>query len=100
MTYKYGDKKYQRLNIFTREYIDAVNSNAPAEELHQHLRSVIAEAIRTEISLEHLLRVLSGSSLEESDTEMFIDHVSRHYAYGVTAARVKEDTKTALNKKQ
>lgn len=91
MTYKKGDKKYNRLNQLTGDYINAMNGDVAPEELHCLLRDLLAEAIKTEITLEHLLRVLSGSTIEESDTEKFIENVSRHYAYGVTAAKVKKD---------
>lgn len=91
MTYEKGDKKYNRLNYLTREYVIAMGTNAPPEELHCLLRDFLAEAIKMEITLEHLLRVLSGSDIHESDTERFIENVSRHYAYGVVAAKVKYD---------
>ena len=90
MTYKKGNKTYRHLNQLTHNYVDAMNGDAAAEELHCRLRDLLAEAIKTEITLEHLLRVLSGSTIEESDTEKFIENVSRHYAYGVTAAKVKK----------
>lgn len=70
-----------------------MNREAPAEELRLHLRETIAEAIRMEISLEHLLRVFSSSRIEASNTDIFIDHVSKHYAYGITAARVTQEEK-------
>ena len=48
--------------------------------------------------LEELLNIVaveleqhSSSSIEESNTERFIENVSRHYAYGVTAAKVKKE---------
>lgn len=91
MTYKKGDKRYRHLNQLTGDYINAMNGDAAPEELHCLLRDLLAEAIKTEITLEHLLRVLSGSTIEESNTERFIENVSRHYAYGVTAAKVKKD---------
>ena len=91
MTYKKGDKKYRHLNQLTGDYVNAMNGDAAPEELHCRLRDMLAEAVKMEITLEHLLRVLSGSTIEESDTEKFIENVSRHYAYGVTAAKVKKD---------
>jgi agmatine/peptidylarginine deiminase len=98
MTYKKGDIKYRHLNQLTGDYVNAMNGDAAPEELHCLLRDLLAEAIKTEITLEHLLRVLSGSSIEESDTEKFIENVSRHYAYGVTAAKVKKDEDDARKK--
>jgi len=91
MTYKKGDKKYCHLNHLTGDYVNAMNHHAAPEELHCLLRDLLAEAVKTEITLVHLLKVLSGSSIEESDTGIFIENVSRHYAYGVTAAKVKKD---------
>ena len=91
MTYKKGDKKYRRLNQLTCYYIHAINSDADPEELHSLLRGWLTEAIKMEITLEHLLSVLSDSTIEESDTKKFIENVSRHYSYGVTAAKVKQD---------
>jgi len=91
MTYKKGDKKYRHLNYLTRDYVTAMNGDAAPEELHCLLRDLLAEAVKTEITLVHLLKVLSGSSIEESDTEIFIENISRHYAYGVTAAKVLHD---------
>ena len=95
MTYKKGDKKYRHLNQLTSDYVNVMNGDAAPEELHCRLRDLLAEAIKMEISLEHLLRVLSGSTIEESDTEEFIENVSRHYAYGVTAAKVKKNEDNA-----
>ncbi len=95
MSYKKGHRKYRHLNQLTGDYVNSMNNDAAPEELHCHLRDLLAEAVKTEITLEHLLRVLSGSTIEESDTEKFIDNVSRHYAYGVTAAKVKHDDEDA-----
>lgn len=98
MSYTHGDKKYHRLNIYTDNYVEAMNRNASPEELHCYLRNMLTEAIRTEITLEHLLRVLSGSSIKESNTDIFIDNVSRHYAYGITAAKAQQNEKEVKEK--
>lgn len=78
------NKKYSRLNQLTKNYVQAMNSDANPEELHCYLKDLLSEAIKEQITLEHLLRVLSGSSIEEANTEKFIENVSRHYAYGIS----------------
>jgi hypothetical protein len=98
MDYKKGDKRYDKLNLLTEEYVDAMNRNTNPEELHCYLRELLAEAIKMDITLKHLLKVLSGSAIGESNTEKFIDGVSKHYSWAVTAAEVKQDEEDAREK--
>jgi hypothetical protein len=92
MKYEKGNKKYSRLNEKTSCYINAINRKDDSELLHCYLRDLLAEAIRMEITLTHLLKVFSDSSIAESDSKEFIDNVSKHYARGITASDKKRDT--------
>ncbi len=98
MTQQISTKEYSRFSEFKRQYINAMNQTKDPEELHCYLRSLLREAIKMNISLVDLLKILSGSSIEESDTEKFIDNVSMHYAWGVTAAKVKKSEDDARNR--
>ncbi len=42
MSYKKGDKKYCHLNHLTSDYINAMNSDAAAEEPHCLIRDLLA----------------------------------------------------------
>ena len=85
------NEEYRRFHTHKRKYIDAMHRDADPEELHSYLRELLREAIKMDVTLVDLLKILSDSSIEESDTEKFIENVSRHYAYGVTAAKMKHD---------
>lgn len=91
MTQQANTQEYSRFNEFKRQYIDAMNRKKDPEELHCYLRDLLREAIKMDVSLIDLLKILSGSAISDSDTEKFIDNVSRHYAWGVAAAKVKHD---------
>jgi hypothetical protein len=96
MAYKKGDKKYHHLNQLTRNYVAAINSGALHEELHCNLRDLLAEAIKMEISLEHLLSVLSEANIGKSETKEFNENVSKNYSYGLIAAKVKRQKELSV----
>ncbi|NDA64549.1 MAG: hypothetical protein EBX50_21345 [Chitinophagia bacterium] len=68
-----------RLNQRMANYIKAVNGKADPEVIHYELRDLIAEAIKVDISLKELLKVLS-SYINKGNDQNFIDNVAKHYS--------------------
>ena len=91
MTYKKGDKKYQTLNALTHDYIAAANNNMRQETVFQHLDDMLCEAVKMDITLEHLLKVLSTSGIAKSDTVPFISNISNRYAYEVDNTKIRSE---------